>query len=48
MTFEIHLKLISKGGQLVSNGNSIGVKNADEVVLLMTEATSFMDLINRL
>ena len=41
MTFEIHLKLISKGGQLVSNGNSIGIKNADEVVLLMTEATSF-------
>ena len=41
MTFEIHLKLITKGGQLVSTGNSVGVKNADEVVLLMTEATSF-------
>lgn len=41
MTFEIHLKLISRGGQLVSTENSIGVKDADEVVLLMTEATSF-------
>lgn len=41
MTFEIHLKLITKGGQLVSTGNSVGVKNADEVVLLITEATSF-------
>lgn len=41
MTFEIHLKLISRGGQLVSTDNSIGVKDADEVVLLMTEATSF-------
>ena len=41
MTFEIHLKLLTKGGQLVSNGHSIGIKNADEVVLLLTEATSF-------
>lgn len=41
MTFEIHLKLISRGGQLVSTDNSIGIKDADEVVLLMTEATSF-------
>ncbi|MBL7969350.1 MAG: glycoside hydrolase family 95 protein [Prolixibacteraceae bacterium] len=41
MTFEIHLKLLTKGGQLVSNGHSIGIKNADEVVLLLAEATSF-------
>ncbi|MEI7828225.1 MAG: glycoside hydrolase family 95 protein [Prolixibacteraceae bacterium] len=41
MTFEIHLKLIPKGGTLVSTDHSISVKNADEVVLLMTEATSF-------
>lgn len=41
MTFEIHLKLITKGGELVSSENSVGVKNADEVVILMTEATSF-------
>lgn len=41
MTFEIHLKLISKGGQFVSSENSVGVKDADEVILLMTEATSF-------
>ncbi len=41
MTFEIHLKLIPSGGKLVSGKNSIGVQNADEVVVLMTEATSF-------
>jgi len=41
MTFEIHLRLLTKGGQLVSNSHSIGIKNADEVVLLLTEATSF-------
>ena len=40
MNFEIHLKLISKGGSLISSNNSIGIKNADEAVLLMTEATS--------
>jgi alpha-L-fucosidase 2 len=41
MTFEIHLKLIPKGGEIVSSENFIGVKNADEVMILMTEATSF-------
>lgn len=41
MTFEIHLKVIARGGKLVSTENSVGVKDADEVVLLMTEATSF-------
>lgn len=41
MSFEIHLKLITKGGELVSSENSVGVKNAGEVVMLMTEATSF-------
>jgi alpha-L-fucosidase 2 len=41
MNFEIHLKLISKGGSLIASNNSIGIKNADEAVLLMTEATSF-------
>jgi len=41
MTFEIHLKLIAKGGELTSSNNSIGIKNADEVTILMTEATSF-------
>jgi len=41
MNFEIHLKLVTKGGDLTSGNNSIGVKNADEVMILMTEATSF-------
>lgn len=41
MNFEIDLKLISKGGEFTSGENSIGVKNADEVVILLTEATSF-------
>ena len=41
MTFVVDLKLISRGGEFTSEGNSIGVKNADEVVVLLTEATSF-------
>jgi len=41
MNFEIDLKLISKGGEFTSGENSIGVKNADEVIILLTEATSF-------
>ena len=41
MTFEIQLKLIPKGGQLISGENYVGVKDADEVLILMTEATSF-------
>ncbi len=41
MTFEIHLQLIARGGQLISTDHSVGIKNADEVMILMTEATSF-------
>ena len=41
MNFEIDLKLISKGGEFTSGENSIGVKNADEVIIILTEATSF-------
>ena len=41
MNFEIHLKLIIKGGELTSGSNAVGVKNADEVIILLTEATSF-------
>lgn len=41
MTFEVHLKLIPKGGELVGSDSATGVKNADEVLLLLTEATSF-------
>ena len=41
MNFQIDLKLVAKGGELTSDGNGIGVKNADEVLVLLTEATSF-------
>lgn len=41
MTFEIHLKMISKGGCMISGNNSIGIEGADEVTLIMAEATSF-------
>jgi len=40
MTFEIDLKLIATGGELISKKNGIGVRKADEVLLLLTEATS--------
>jgi alpha-L-fucosidase 2 len=41
MTFTIDVRLVSKGGEFVPGANSIGVKNADEVIVLLTEATSF-------
>ncbi|KJF43562.1 glycoside hydrolase family 95 protein [Draconibacterium sediminis] len=41
MNFEIDLKLITKGGNLKSKKNEIGVQGANEVVIIMTEATSF-------
>jgi alpha-L-fucosidase 2 len=41
MTFEIHLKLMANGGQLNQQNLTIGVKGADEVVLLVSAATSF-------
>lgn len=41
MNFEIDLKLITDGGKLTSKVDGIGVQGASEVVLLMTEATSF-------
>jgi len=41
MTFEVHLKLIATGGDLNSQNGTIGVKNADEVMLLLSGATSF-------
>ena len=41
MTFEIHLKIMANGGQLNPQNNSIGVTDADEVVLLVSAATSF-------
>ncbi|TVQ74650.1 MAG: glycoside hydrolase family 95 protein [Balneolaceae bacterium] len=41
MTFEIHLRLIPTGGQVTAQNGTIGVKDADEVVLLVSAATSF-------
>ncbi|HET9571666.1 MAG TPA: glycoside hydrolase family 95 protein [Bacteroidales bacterium] len=41
MTFEIHLEMRVKGGQTVNKKNAIGVKDAEEVLLIMSEATSF-------
>ena len=41
MTFEIDLKLIADGGELISDGNNIGIRNANEVLVLLTEGTSF-------
>lgn len=39
--FRIDLKIIPSGGELVSGESSAGVRNADEVVLILTEGTSF-------
>ncbi len=41
MNFEIHLKIINKGGSLISKNKTIGIKNADEVILLLTDGTGF-------
>jgi len=41
MTFEIHLKLIATGGDLNPQNGTIGVNDADEVMLLLSAATSF-------
>ncbi len=41
MTFEIDLKLIASGGKLSRGTKGIGVEQADDVVLLLSEATSF-------
>ncbi len=41
MTFEVHLRLIPSGGHLTSQNGTIGVKDADETVILVSAATSF-------
>lgn len=41
MAFEIHLKIMANGGQLNPQDNSLGVTDADEVILLVSGATSF-------
>ncbi|MGM0460530.1 MAG: glycoside hydrolase family 95 protein [Bacteroidota bacterium] len=41
MTFEMHLRVFSQGGEPFSGDNTIGVANADEVLLVLATATSF-------
>ncbi|MCA1746328.1 MAG: glycoside hydrolase family 95 protein, partial [Bacteroidales bacterium] len=41
MTFEIHLRIFPQGGEFRSGDNTIGVVNADEVLLVLATATSF-------
>lgn len=41
MNFEIHLKVQTEGGRVVSDKNTLKVLDADEVILYLTEATSF-------
>lgn len=40
-TFEIHLKILAAGGEPDTTENAIGVKGADEAVLILASATSF-------
>ena len=41
MSFEIHLRIFPQGGECLSEEHSIGVTNADEVLLVLATATSF-------
>jgi len=41
MPFEIHLRMFAQGGELISGEKTIGVTNADEVLLVLATATSF-------
>jgi alpha-L-fucosidase 2 len=41
MTFEVHLRMYAKGGEVRSGENATGVVNADEVLLVLATATSF-------
>jgi len=41
MTFEIHAKVKTEGGNSSIAGNSLSVKNADAVTIYLTEASSF-------
>jgi alpha-L-fucosidase 2 len=41
MTFEVHLKLVTKGGNVSSDTSSIKVAEADSVTLFISAATSF-------
>jgi len=41
MNFQIDLKVKTTGGNVKANGNSLEISGADEVILYLTEATSF-------
>lgn len=41
MTFEVHLRMYSQGGEFRSGNDMTGVVNADEVLLVLCTATSF-------
>lgn len=41
MNFEVHLKVQTKGGKTMADGDGLSVQNADEIVLLITTGTSY-------
>ena len=41
MTFEIHVRIIAKGGNIKKQDNGLQVSNADEADIYLSEATSF-------
>jgi alpha-L-fucosidase 2 len=41
MNFEVHLQVVAKGGSVSASDSGLVVKDADEVTLYLTEATSF-------
>ena len=41
--FEARMKVLNEGGELIKNGNSIQIKNAKSVTLLLVAATSFVN-----
>ncbi|PTR01543.1 alpha-L-fucosidase 2 [Mucilaginibacter yixingensis] len=41
MRFQVNLKIKNTGGKVTASGNSLSVTGADEVLLYLTEATSF-------
>jgi alpha-L-fucosidase 2 len=41
MNFEVHMKIVAKGGSVKKSNNELNVSNADAVVIYLSEATSF-------
>ena len=41
--FDTHVKILNTGGSAASTSNSINISNADEVVILISIATNFVD-----